>query len=74
MWVVVLLAEGVRFRVLAREVKDVDSETDVFEDWIVLDHLAKSTIVVKENVVGHEPFNAVGANNHFLCEHTQSVD
>jgi hypothetical protein len=52
--------------VLACEVEDVNSKTNIFKDRVVLDHLAKGAIVIEEDMVWHEVIDTIGANNHFL--------
>lgn len=51
---------------LASEVKDVNSKTDVVKDGVIFDHFPECAIVVEENMIRHQIFDAVGASNHLL--------
>ena len=53
---------------LACEVEDINSKTNIFKDKVVLDHLAKGAIVIEEDMVWHEVIDTVGVNDHFLCD------
>lgn len=65
-WIAILLTELVLFTVLAFEMEDIDRECDILEERIILNSLAKGTIVVEENVVWLGAGNTIGSLDHFL--------
>jgi hypothetical protein len=55
---------------LAVEVEYIHSESDIFEDRVVLDNLRDGTIVVKKDMFRHGTWKTVSPFNHFL-EHNE---
>jgi|SRR5882762_1939584 len=80
MRVAILLAEQVGLGMFTCEMENVNRKTNIFEDWVVLDHFSKCAIVVKEYVVWHEVNDPIGSNDHLLvilvneqCGNSQEV-
>lgn len=65
-WIAILLTELVLFTVLAFEMEDVNNEHNILEERIMLNSLAKGTIIVKENVIWLGAGNTTSLLDHFL--------
>lgn len=67
--IAVLLAEAIRLRVLAFEVKDINRKAYVLEEQIIPDKFGKRAIVIIEDMVGFESSDAESTLDEFLDSH-----
>jgi hypothetical protein len=64
--IAVFLTKPIFLAVFAFEVEDVNSESYILKEWIVLDSLCDGTVVIKKNVIWLGTWYTVSSLNHLL--------
>jgi hypothetical protein len=64
--IAVFLAKPIFLTVLAFEVEDIDGESYILKEWIILDSLCDGTVVIEKNMVWLGTWYTVSSLDHLL--------
>jgi len=64
--IAVFLAKPIFLAVFAFEVEDIDSESYILKEWIILDSLCDGTVVIKKNVIWLGTWYTISSLDHLL--------